>query len=143
MKPTRSPFIAFLPAASLMALIFYLSSLPSLDLPETWFDKYLDKVLHTGAYGALTFFLLYGFLTSTRMSAKGAYILSAMMAVLYGFTDEFHQSFTPGRHTSIGDLIANATGAGLCILIYTQLTRFKAFCWLNLRPDTTPGETPS
>jgi VanZ family protein len=44
--------------------------------------------------------------------------LAWLFAVLYAATDEFHQSFTPGRHASFEDvLIYDNLGAYLAVLL--------------------------
>ncbi len=44
---------------------------------------------------------------------RGAVILAVLMAVLYAATDEFHQSFTPGRNPSPVDVGIDAIGAAV------------------------------
>ncbi len=41
------------------------------------------------------------------------------IAVLYGFSDEFHQSFVPNRHPDIFDILTDAAGAGVGLLLYS------------------------
>ena len=36
---------------------------------------------------------------------------AALIGALYGLSDEFHQSFIPGRMASVGDLAADAIGS--------------------------------
>ena len=51
-------------------------------------------------YGILSVTYWYGFGFNSK---KGW--LSWLLAVLYAATDEFHQSFTPGRHPSLVDIL--------------------------------------
>jgi len=44
-----------------------------------------------------------------------------LIAVIYGLTDEFHQSFVPGRNADLFDLATDAVAAGLAILIVLWL----------------------
>jgi len=76
--------------------------------------KNFDKVLHLAEYG------LFGILLARAM--KGAnpdiklqrlYFLVAAIALLYGFSDEFHQSFVPGRTCSIWDALTDGIGGFL------------------------------
>jgi VanZ family protein len=86
-------------AALYMALIFFLSSLPggTVGIPAPW-----DKVAHALEYGGLGFLLGRGL---------GRPLPALWLAVLYGLSDELHQSFVPGREVSAGDLLADAVGA--------------------------------
>jgi VanZ family protein len=50
-----------------------------------------------------------------------------VLAVAYALTDEFHQSFVPGRHASFIDALGfDAGGAGFVLLLTALLTRRKA-----------------
>ena len=50
---------------------------------------------------------------------------------LYGATDEYHQSFVPGRTMSVSDLMVDLIGAGAALLIVTLLRARR----MGLRPD--------
>ncbi len=96
----------FLPMTIVMIIIFLLSNTPGKDLPSA--INGLDKVLHAIAYGTLAACCLYGLHPAAR--DKGS--LRTGMAVIffcffYGLTDEFHQSFIPGRSPSGLDIAAD------------------------------------
>ena len=91
----------WLPACFVMLLIFVLSAQPSFNLPSfTWGDKFLKKAGHVVGYGILSWSLWYGF--TYRGNRRWT---SWLLAVIYALTDEFHQSFVPGRNPSIWDAI--------------------------------------
>ncbi len=100
----------------IMGMIFFMSHQPGdfADLPEF---TGLDKLLHVIAYGSLAASFLYGlqpfFHKITRPVAGIAVVL---FCLLYGLSDEFHQSFIPGRFTSGWDVLADAAGAFLVVL---------------------------
>jgi VanZ family protein len=89
-----------------MSLIFYLSS-QNFHLPELPANS--DKFIHAFIYFPLAFL----FYLSLRNCGIKKYIfaIAFILAGFYGITDEFHQSFVPGRDASIGDAIADFTGA--------------------------------
>jgi hypothetical protein len=64
-----------------------------------------------------------------RVGMRAA-VTCVLLAVAYGITDEFHQSFVPGRSAELYDLYADAVGA----IVGT------AVCWawgiISLSPDT-------
>jgi VanZ family protein len=90
------------PAFLVMAAIFAFSSRPSDELPNFYFFDYLvKKGGHMTGYGLLAASYLYAFNRRDRNS----FFLAWLLAVLYAFTDEYHQSFVPSRHPSIWDVI--------------------------------------
>src|SRR5438045_6293623 len=107
----------WLPVLFAFALIFYLSSLPALTFPKVEIP-FFDKFVHICLYGLLGFSLARVFtLTSDRPFSFincGPSILAAIViASVYGVSDEFHQSFVPGRAVELFDVLADVTGATL------------------------------
>ncbi len=92
-----------------MAAIFWGSSRTS--LPAMMFPVgHIDKLYHGIAYAILGWLLAGGF--SYWLKSSYWVVWSAtVVGALYGFSDELHQSFVPGRDASGGDLIADAIGA--------------------------------
>jgi VanZ family protein len=89
------------PAILMMGLIFAFSSRPGDQLPDfmSW-DYLIKKSSHMLGYGllALSFYRL-------LEGHPRRYRLAWLLAVLYAMTDEFHQSFVPGRSATILDVI--------------------------------------
>ncbi len=113
------------PAAAMAALIFALSSFPSLHPPEMLGFRPGDKLLHGLVYAVFGFLLL----RSARALMKGAFRTAAAAAaagILYGLTDEVHQVFVPGRQADPADWAADAAGAVLGVLLAVWLQRRKA-----------------
>jgi VanZ family protein len=79
-----------------------------------------DKVVH---------FLVYGLLaTLVVRNGQGwrAAVYSILAVSLYGVSDEWHQSFTPGRSVEVADWAADTLGATLAVLLYTCVPRYRA-----------------
>lgn len=95
-------------ALSWMALIFYLSSRPYIPVPGLFEDQ--DKYMHFCAYAALGIFVAGGWRQAGVRLQWRDVAVAALVVVVYGISDEFHQSFVPGRQVSLGDLIADALG---------------------------------
>jgi VanZ family protein len=49
-----------------------------------------------------------------------------LAATLYGVSDEWHQSFVPGRDSSAGDVAKDAAGAALGVLLFRRLAKGSA-----------------
>lgn len=113
--------ISLLSALAWMALLFYLSNQPTLDTPSLFEGQ--DKIFHGGAYAVLGILLL-----AAQRLYPGGYSwrqvgASALLASLYGMTDEFHQAFVPGRSSDVLDWAADTVGALLATLFVAWLSR--------------------
>ncbi len=98
---------------TLMVLIFAVSSLPD---PPNVLGGMPDVSAHGLAYAALGGLTLRALararwreVTATRVAA------AAVTTMLYGFSDEFHQSFVPQRVADVRDLAADSIGALLAV----------------------------
>jgi VanZ family protein len=57
-------------------------------------------------------------------TGSALFLLCLFFTVLYAVSDEYHQSFTPGRHSSGYDVIIDACGAFTVLgLLYTRKIR--------------------
>src|SRR2546429_2189572 len=98
----------WLPVVAWAAVIFTLSSIPSLSTGlGAW-----DTILRKGAH--LTEYAIFGFLL---MRALGRELPSLLLGVAYAVTDEIHQHFVRGRHASPFDVAFDAAGVALGLLI--------------------------
>ncbi|TKB28178.1 teicoplanin resistance protein VanZ [Desulfopila sp. IMCC35006] len=103
--------LRMVPAIFTMGTIFYLSHQTGDRLPLPALPG-LDKLAHLAAYGLLAATVL--FAVSARQKSTRplrVIILTVCFCLLYGISDEFHQSFIPGRTASVFDLMADGGGA--------------------------------
>lgn len=71
-----------------------------------------DYIGHGVSYAVLGGLLMRALAGGTLRSMRAALILPAVLiATAYGLTDEFHQSFIPGRMASWSDIAADGVGA--------------------------------
>ncbi len=110
--------LRFGPALAMMAVIFLASSIPSAQMPNA---GALDLLVKKG--GHMTGYALLGLSLARAQGKTGRkqMLLAMLGCALYALSDEFHQSFVPGRHPSLVDalLIDNAgaaIGLGLACL---------------------------
>jgi VanZ family protein len=106
----------WLPVVAWAAVIFALSSIPSLDSGLGMWDLALRKAAHVAEYAILGALLLRA--VETPSVAFG-------LGVAYAVTDEFHQQFVEGRNGSPLDVAIDAVGvaAGVALL---SLRRVRA-----------------
>ena len=111
-------FLEFwLPTVLWASIIFSLSALtvtPSGDF--YWQDFLVKKTAHIIEYALLFTFLYRALLNTTELSRKKAAFIALLLSGFYGLTDEYHQSFTPGREPRGRDVIIDTIGAGLAWL---------------------------
>jgi VanZ family protein len=113
-----------------MGLIWTLSSMPSdavVALPDSKVDRFLKESMHLIEFAILYFLLVLAFLTGGRFTKKLNIIL-AVIAALYGVTDEIHQSFIPARSSSLIDVAKDWIGVAVTYYFVHQAwfgERFK------------------
>lgn len=113
---TRTGLRALAPLA-LMALIFYLSDQPTVG-PEL--PGWVRVVAHFSEY-----FLLAGlwiWALSPSLGARGL-PLAAAICLLYAISDEYHQSFVPGRDSDPLDVLTDAAGIAAALWMVPRLRR--------------------
>ncbi len=103
-----------LPAVLYMILIFVMSSIPRLTLPDVGI-RWEDKFVHLVEYFVLAFLLARAFYYQEwkPLSIETAVRYAVLVAILYAATDEVHQYFVPGRFADVWDWVADAIGAYL------------------------------
>lgn len=105
-----------------MAAIFGLSSRSTLPKPASISGDIFSIMGHFGAYFmlALTLWWALGLLT---LSPRRRVVTAWIGAILYGVSDEWHQSFVPGRTPDVRDIVTDAIGALVSLLIISILVR--------------------
>ncbi len=97
-----------------MALIFVVSSLeqPPLPMPEfEWLT--IDKLYHFVEYAVLGGLLAIAFVKAKPavVPSKLIWLVAMVLSILYGASDEWHQTFVPGRFATLADWVADALGS--------------------------------
>ncbi len=113
-----SPIRFWIPAALWAALIFAVSARSSVPVPGAWGG---DKVMHFGAYAVLGWLLAYG-----AQRSGVAPVWPVLVGLLYAASDEWHQSFVPGRSVEAADWIADALGVAAGVWGYRTWLRRPA-----------------
>ena len=94
-----------------MGVIFAVSATPSIATPlEPIYDFTLKKLAHVTVYAILTVLLFRAL--RLHITHKGrALLMAALVAILYAVSDEWHQTFVPGREGTLRDVGIDAIGA--------------------------------
>jgi VanZ family protein len=94
--------------AAYMLTLYVVSSRST--LPTLPWDP-SDKLLHFGAYSVLSLLVVWAVTRGRWHRTTGRVVLLAtLVSAIYGFTDEVHQLFVPGRQFSLADLAADVLG---------------------------------
>ena len=105
------------PAILVMGVIFTVSSFPSSSIPNYGnLDFLVKKSGHLLGYALLALSYCHAIRVDT---AKRGW-LAWLLAVLFSISDEFHQSFVPGRTAWAVDVLIDASGAFLSMLAWLR-----------------------
>ena len=103
---------------AIAGLIFWASSRSIVASPLHF--THFDKVVHFSIYGLLAT------LTVRAVGGRRAAWLALAVVSLFGASDEWHQSFVPGRACEVADWVADTLGAALAIALYGRWPRYRA-----------------
>lgn len=112
----------WLPVVAWCGLVFLGSAMPGDPNPATtWWRWFVFKGGHVVEYGVL--FLL----TRRALAGSGAArpgLGAFVFCVLYGASDEFHQSFVANRTAKASDVLIDSVGALLASRLKTRSSSF-------------------
>src|SRR2546423_1134947 len=109
------------PPLVLMAVIFYFSAQPNLNSGLGWIDHVGRKVVHAGEYALLC--LLWWRALRTKLDSTKALAAAWAIATLYAASDEYHQGFVSGRHSTWVDVAIDSMGAAMFALLAMRARR--------------------
>lgn len=110
------------PAILLMGLIFIASSTAGSDIPDFGIMNFVFlKGGHLVGYALLGAAYLHGMIWQRTISRSRAWT-AGILVVLYAISDEWHQSFIPGRHPALTDICIDTAGGflGISCLHYVR-----------------------
>lgn len=111
------------PALLVMGLIFTASSTSDSDIPDFGALNFIAmKGGHLTGYAMLGAAYLHA-LSWQRAYSRSRILAAGILVILYAVSDEWHQSFTPGRHPSLPDVCIDTAGGILgmaCLYIVRQ-----------------------
>lgn len=109
----------WLPVVLWASVIFAFSSLPQTQVGGFFLtDFIIKKTAHVSEY-AILFALIY-------RATKGKLLLAFALTIFYAATDEFHQSFVPGRTAKVYDVIGfDLAGASIAAYVLWKLKQLR------------------
>jgi VanZ family protein len=126
--------LRIVPMLLVMGTIFFVSHQPGSSLHLSHLPG-IDKICHLAVYGLLALTVLWWLSPGKNQGGRTHLVSVALKTLLfclvYGLTDEFHQSFIPGRSVSVFDLLADTGGAVVVVSIWLQNSRFRKYLALR------------
>jgi VanZ family protein len=120
----NSLFRYWLPPVLWMGVIFILSAQSTLPRhPDARFDLILKKAAHMIEYGMLAFLLWRALSRGRGALSRSALVTAFVVSVLYAASDEYHQTFVPGRKGTLVDVGFDTVGALVALLAMSSLGR--------------------
>ncbi len=105
------------PVAAWMSVVFFFSSLPRLG-PLGGVPDWISHPVEYGVGAALVCRALAGGLR--RPLSAGAAVAATLLVTAYGVSDEYHQSFVPGREADPLDVAKDLLGATAGTVLYRR-----------------------
>jgi VanZ family protein len=107
LPPVLERTLRILPAILYMTFTWLISAQSAESLPA----NVSDRVAHFGEYALLALLLVFAFTGFDAARVTPAVLLSAaVLSIVWGVIDEYHQSFVPTRDASLRDVISDAAG---------------------------------
>ncbi len=101
-------------ALAYMVMLLFLSSLPGREVARLGLSLFLLNLGHVPLFAGLAWVTLSAFIGPARVRVP----LAAGICLLFALSDEWHQSFVPGRVAALADVLADAAGIALGIVLY-------------------------
>jgi VanZ family protein len=125
---------AFVWPLLLGVMIVFASSFSHVAAPDV---PNIDKIGHGLVYGLL----------ATLLVRNGFFFKRVWLAVvfvsLFGISDEWHQSFTPGRSVEFADWVADTSGATLAVALYAVWGWYRRLLETSITCSQTRVENSS
>jgi len=106
------------------------SSLPAIELPPVDIIG-TDKLIHVGVYGLLAALCYISLIhvTKENVFTRSPVLWTAIIVILYGASDEYHQSFVIFRSAEVLDWVADAAGAIIMVVLikYYLQNKYRLF----------------
>src|SRR4030067_1273731 len=114
------------PAIFYALLIFAISSIPHLNLPDLHL-KFQDKLFHFLEYAIFAALLWRAFSHHSNSWVKrNSFWLTLILGILYAMGDESYQKTVLGRSSEVSDFLADAGWIFVTIMLVKLFRRIKA-----------------
>lgn len=121
-KKQPSYLLFWVPVVTYGALIFYSSSQPAPELLPSF--QASDKLYHLIAYSIMGMLWCLALHPYQSLKVKGrVWFLAIAFTILFGISDEIHQSFVPSRVADFYDVVSDTLGALFSPFLYNSFRK--------------------
>lgn len=121
-KKQPSHLLFWVPVVTYGALIFYSSSQPAPELLPSF--QASDKLYHLIAYSIMGMLWCLALHPYQSLKVKGrVWFLAIAFTILFGISDEIHQSFVPSRVADFYDVVSDTLGALFSPFLYNSFRK--------------------
>jgi VanZ family protein len=121
-KPVPTAALRALAPLALMGLIFFLSAQQDLDSGLGAWDEVLRTLAHATEYGGLALLWVWALGPITARAVP----IGVAITLLYAVSDEYHQTFVATRAGTATDLVVDAAGVAVAIVVLRYHARVRA-----------------
>ena len=115
-------WVYWTPTIIWMLVIFGFSARPVFHASVIdWQDFFIKKTAHFVEYFILALLMYFSFRRTTSLSRSFCLLYTIIITIMYAVTDEFHQTFVPGREGRFRDVLIDSSG----VFMFVLLRRFK------------------
>jgi VanZ family protein len=117
----------FLPVILIYGIVFWLSDQPSLPGPVAYSSRFAwFKSAHILVYAGLGWFMFRAwYQTLSQKTMWFVLQISLISSLLLAMSDEWHQSFVPGRGSSVRDLGIDLLGIGAALWLQRRYNQSR------------------
>lgn len=134
-------FVSCVPLIFFSVGIFMFSHMPRPPMPNSGFE-FEDKVLHCVAYFGYGMTVLLALMVNfPKISFSKLALLTLLLGGLFGFSDEYHQSFIPNRDSGIEDWYADITGIAMSLVTAIPLRKLTGIPRFGFKEEVIEEET--
>ena len=115
----KNNLFIWLPALAWAGVIFLFSSRPAVTASTIdWQDFFIKKSAHFIEYLILALLVYRAIRLTSGLLPSRTFFLTLFVCMLYAVSDEWHQSFIPGRGPHVRDILIDTFGAGVSAWIF-------------------------
>ncbi len=109
--------LAWLPPLAWAGVIYFVSAQPKEAFVRFGLSGALLPIAgHLITYAVLMVLLVIALRVGGRLPVEQSCVVAFLLVALFGLSDEYHQSFVPGRTATMWDWLVDLLGAGLAWL---------------------------